>query len=105
MVEPILEAQHFLEFRMSHEAKTQREIYYTVFGLPFLPMNPGEDGGIDWINHYMKVIETKRHPFFLEKMGEPWLYLIVDDDKYDFPSDVLPDKLHDSDLARYQFKH
>ena len=90
---------------MSHEAKTQREIYYTVFGLPFLPMNPGEDGGIDWINHYMKVIETKRHPFFLEKMGEPWLYLIVDDDKYDFPSDVLPDKLHDSDLARYQFKH
>lgn len=105
IVRPLLEEQNFLEFRMSHEAKTQREIYDTVFGLPFSPADPGEDGGIDWLNHYMKAIETNRNPFFPEKMGEPWLYMVVEDDKYSYPSDALPDNLHDSDLARYQFRH
>jgi hypothetical protein len=105
MVSPILEAQNFVEFRMSHEAKTQREIYDKVFGLPFTPMNPGEDGGVAWINHYLQVNYEADNPFLSDRKGAAGFYLVVDDDKYLFPSSITPDSLHDADLARYQFKH
>ncbi len=105
LVEPLLEQQRFQTMRMSHEAKTQREIYNQVFGLPFEPMNPGADGGVDWINHYLNVIESNAHPFKPDVMGESWMYLVVEDDKYAYPTDSLPDNLHDADLARYQFSH
>jgi hypothetical protein len=104
-VSPLLREQSFRKFRMSHEAKTERQVYRTVYGLPFEACNPGEDGGVEWINHYMQVDYEAAHPFMPERKGATGLYIIVEDDKYPFPQSMMPDSLHDSDLARFQFKH
>jgi hypothetical protein len=103
-VQPILSEQNFKKLRMSHEAKTERQIYRNVYGLPFQPANPGAEGGIEWLNHYMQADSEADHPFLAGKKGAAGLYIIVDDDKYSFPQSATPDSLHDSDLARFQFK-
>jgi hypothetical protein len=103
-VRPILAAQHFAKWRMSHEAKTAREVLRGVFGLPFQAVNPGNDGGVDWLNHYLHVDETRPHPFRPGQLGSARFFLIVDDDKSAPPAALQPDALHDADLVRYQFK-
>jgi hypothetical protein len=56
-VKPILRAQNYKAFRGSHEqTKTGAlGVYTSVFGIPFTPMNPGSDGGLDTLNLYQKV--------------------------------------------------
>lgn len=98
------EGRHFMYWRMSHEAKSARDIYRLVFGLPFQPSNPGAAGGVDMLNHLMMVDETRAHPFKEGVMGFTRFFLIVDDEKALEPTSVIPDDLHDSDLARYQLK-
>lgn len=102
---PLLQVQNFRKLRMSHEAKTERQIYRNIYGLPFEASNPGEDGGVEWLNHYMQVDATAAHPFLPEQQGNTWMFIVVEDDKYPFPESATPDALHDSDLARFQFKH
>lgn len=105
-VHKILPEHNYRMFRGSHEQnKNALEIYRSVYGLPFSACNPGEDGGIEWINHYQKVDYERPHPFKPGVMGYSRFFLIVEDDKADFPTSLMPDKLHGSDLARYQFKH
>ncbi|MGI8656492.1 MAG: hypothetical protein ACR2LC_14895 [Pyrinomonadaceae bacterium] len=104
-VAPLLREQNFRKFRMSHEAKTQRQVYRTVYGLPFEASNPGEDGGVEWLNHYMQINREAEHPFTPGITGAAGLYIIVEDERFAFPQSMTPDSLHDSDLARFQFKH
>jgi hypothetical protein len=104
-VNPIIQKLHYVRFMMSHEARTQRDIYRTVYGLPFGAANPGTEGGIDWLNHYMMVDKEREHPFRPGQKGFSRFFLIVDDNKLECPAALLPDALHGSDLARYQFKH
>jgi hypothetical protein len=105
-VKPILEKKRYKRFRGSHEqANDALRIYSDCYGLPFVPTNPGADGGIEWINHYQFVDYKRPHLFKSGVMGYTRFYLVVPDNKALYPSDVTSDKLHGSDLARYQFKH
>jgi hypothetical protein len=104
-VQPLLQRGNYRKFAMSHEANDVRSVYRSVFGLPFTGVNPGREGGIEWLNHYMQVDTEARHPFRPEEKGFTRFFLIVDDDRRAFPASPSPDHLHDSDLARYQFKH
>jgi hypothetical protein len=105
-VDRILSTNNYIHFRGSHEQnKNALAIYRDVYGLPFSPCNPGEDGGLEWINHHQKVDYERPHPFKADVMGYSRFFLIVDDDKAAYPASLTPDKLHGSDLARYQFKH
>jgi hypothetical protein len=103
-VQPQLGAQRFMKWRMSHERDDLRRVYRDVYGLPFAGVNPGLEGGIDWLNHYIHVDESAPHPFKPGVMGCSRFYLIVDDEKAEYPADLTPDGLHDSDLARYQLR-
>ncbi len=104
-VQPLLQRGNYRKFAMSHEADDVRSVYRQAFGLPFVGVNPGKSGGIEWLNHYMQVDAEARHPFRPEECGFTRFFLIVDNERRDFPASPSPDHLHDSDLARYQFKH
>ncbi len=88
-------------------------VYRRVFGLPFSPANPGEHGGLEWIDHFMLADRKTPHPFFEDelqedgayKLGCPGMFIVVEDEKYPYPQVSTPDALHDSDLCRYQFSN
>jgi hypothetical protein len=105
-IKPILTAKHYKRFRGSHEqANAALSVYHRVFGLPFDPTNPGSEGGLDLWDYLLKVDYTREHPFKAGVPGYSRFFLIVDDDKAPLVENVTPDKLTDSDLCRYQFKH
>jgi hypothetical protein len=123
-VQPILKAQHYNDFRGSHEqSKTGAlAVYQKVFGLPFNPVNPGGDGGIDLLNLIMRVDYEEDHPFIPGKKGFSNYYVVAEDDRSRSPlyvtaegvevypptpyNDALtPDELTDADRLRYQFSN
>lgn len=111
LVGPVLRAQNYHTFRMSHERKDVRRVYSEVFGLPFQASNPGADGGVDSINLLMKVDYSEDHPFRQGKKGFSNFFLVVDDDPLGasgpppYNDALTPDDLHDAELCRYQFKN
>jgi hypothetical protein len=124
LVTPILKAQNYNLFRGSHEqSKTGAlAVYRKVFGLPFVGVNPGGDGGIDTLNMLTKVDYSQPHAFRPSQMGYTMLHIVVEDDRSNGPlfitedgvevyppvpyNDALtPDDLHDGDLIRHQFKN
>lgn len=105
---------HYNSFVGSHEqANDALAVYRRVYGLPFAPINPGQTGGLEWIDHFMFADKQTPHPFFEDekledgswRLGCPGLFIVVEDDKYPYPQVATPDALHDSDLCRYQFNH
>lgn len=104
IVGPLLRHHHFRTLRMSHEAKDQRNTYRRVFGMAFTGINPKREGGVELINHYLQVDQTRKHPF-RDQQGWARMFLIVPDEKQGYPIALRPDTLHDSDLVRYQFTH
>lgn len=115
IVTPLLARQGYKKWRGSNEQnKDGLKVYRDAYGIPFDPANPGATEGTDWLDFYMQVDHTTAHPFLEDewdaeaarwKLGSPGTFLVVDDDKYEYPRDVEPDKLHDSDLCRYQFNN
>ena len=114
LVQPLLGDKSYVKFRGSHDQnKDALRVYREVFGLPFHGVNPGESGGLDWLDHYMMIDRTTPHPFFQDelledgqyRLGCPGCFLVVEDHKYEYPKDVQPDTLDDSDLCRYQFNN
>lgn len=129
LVAPVLEQKHYQQFAGSHDQnKDGLQVMRTAYGLPFVPINPGESGGLEWADHYMTVDRTTEHPFFEDewlpntsnescslcrdrpvkcanhwKLGCPGLFLVVDDDKYRYPSVSSPETLQDSDFWRFCF--
>lgn len=104
IIAPQIKARHYRQFRMSHEMKDVRNVYRMIYGLPFSGTNPRREGGIEFLNHYLRVDMKRAHPF-KDQMGWSQMYLIVPDEKEGYPLVLRPDTLHDSDLIRYQFKH
>jgi hypothetical protein len=129
-VQPLLAAKNYQKFRGSNEQnKDGLEVYRQAFGLPFQPSNPGKYDGLDWIDHYMQVDRTTRHPFledeWLEdegvwRLGCPGFFVVVEDYREagpiyttpegvevyaptPYPKALQPDALRDSDRCRYQF--
>lgn len=114
LVAPILADKHYLFFRGSHDQNNDAlMVYRNVYGLPFEGINPGATGGLEWADHYMQVDHAHRHPFQPDellpdgkwKLGCPGLFIIVEDDKYDYPLSVDVATLSDSDLWRFQFSN
>jgi hypothetical protein len=115
IVTQLLAKKGYKKWRGSNEQnKDGLKVYRDAFGIPFNPANPGATEGLDWLDHYMQVDHTTEHPFLADewdaeaghwRLGCPGTFLVVDDDKYAYPRDVEPDKLHDSDLCRYQFNN
>lgn len=104
LVGPLLRRNNYRRLRMSHEAKDQRNVYRTVYGLPFTGVNPRREGGIEFLRHYMRVDYDRKHPF-KDMNGWSQLYAIVPNDKKGYPVAVRSGSLHDSDLLRFQFSH
>lgn len=104
IVGPLLRRNNIRRLRMSHEAKDQRNVYRSVYGLPFTGVNPRREGGIEFARHYLRVDTTRKHPF-KDMMGWSQMYVIVPKAKAGLPIALRPDALHDSDLLRYQFSH
>jgi hypothetical protein len=113
-VHPLIASQHYIRFRMSHEAADVQRIYRETFGLPFEPAVPTEGAGVDLINFAMKIDPKVADPFGRWRedehgqrnplMGMSRFYVVVSRDKLLYPDDNKPDQLFGSDLARYQFK-
>lgn len=111
IVGPMLAAKNYKGFRMSHEQiNAAGKVYKEAFGIPYQPMNPGKDGGIELFNHYLKVDYLGDHPFGAnanrpDGKGFSRVFIIVEDSDLAYTTDVAPDRLHDAQLLRYQFKH
>lgn len=105
IVGPLLRQYNFRHLRMSHEAKTQRNVYRRVYGLGFNGVNPKKEGGLEFAVHYLRVDRSRPHPFKPGVMGWTQMYVIVPDEKKKYPIALRPDSLHDHDLLRYQFSH
>ncbi|HWT01180.1 MAG TPA: hypothetical protein VN256_13105 [Pyrinomonadaceae bacterium] len=114
LVVPLLQENGYTSFVGSHDQNNDAlTVYRKVFGLPFAPVNPGESGGLEWIDHFMLVDKKTRHPFFEDeqledgtwKLGCPGMFILLEDEKYPYPQVSTPDALHDSDLCRYQFNN
>jgi hypothetical protein len=111
LVTRILEAQGLHSFRGSHEQNNNAlKVYREVYGLPFRATNPGADGGVELLNHLMRVDRTRRHAFKSDALGEDGkyklgfcrFYLVVPDSEAPVPATNNPASLHDSARARYQ---
>lgn len=128
LAHPILSAQNYRTFRVSHERKDVRKVYREVFGLPAQACNPGMDGGVDSLNLLMAIDFDQPHPFRQGENGFSNFYLVCEDDvsrplvidlapvTYDggkvvyeplpFRVEAMrPDDLHDDQLFRYQMAH
>lgn len=97
-------SRNFMRWVMSHEAESARRVYNNVFGLPFQASNPGADGGVDLINHLMRVDRAREHPFRSGVTGHARFFMVVPDSEAATPAAVRPESLRDSQRARYQFK-
>jgi hypothetical protein len=108
-ISPIIAAQNYLKFRLSHERTDVKKVYRDVFGLPFDGVNPGMDGGLDTINLLMRVDYKTPHAFRPGQQGFTNFYIVVEDGADALPAPfneaLSPDSLHDADLCRYQFKN
>lgn len=104
-VKPVLQMQNVIGLRMSHEALSARTVYQSVFGLPFEGINPGADGGIDYINNAMRVDYKIPHSFRPEQLGYTRFFIVVPDEKLKYNDYLTPNEIHDHDLIRYQFKN
>lgn len=112
LVSGVLKAQKLSSFRGSHEQNNNAlKVYRQVYGLPFQPVNPGADGGVELLNSLMKVDRTAPHAFKPDERGEDGLYrlgfsrfylLVEDADAAAPPKNANPQGLHDSALARHQ---
>jgi hypothetical protein len=112
-VDVALKQRRVLSLRMSHEAKAACDVYRTVYGLAFHQINPGADGGLEYLNTLTRVDRTRPHQFKpdeldkdgLYKLGATSFFLLVEDDKAQAPPRGASSVgLHDSDLARHQLR-
>lgn len=80
-------------WHMSHEQKTVRTTYQSIYGLPFTACNPGADGGIEQLRHFLRVDYTQPHPFKPGERGLAGFYVIVADDQLEEARDDFGFKL------------
>lgn len=87
LVAQALRAQRFVSFGMSHEQKSNCEVYGASYGLPYQQINPGATGGISDLNRDFTLDLNAPDPFRPGETGLATLYLVVDDDQLESPID------------------
>jgi len=93
-LETQVERQNIMDRLLSHEAKTEREIYEDEHGLVFRHWNTDYNKGISRVRDYLEIQHKNQpHPFrdatraakFGDKVepikGRPMVYLVVDDEQ------------------------
>jgi len=104
----------------SHTEDTVRQVFNDVYGMDFVPSNPGHLSEVDTINALFRVDKNEPHPFKYNVNGFTRTFIIAPDDATDTNPKVInnivvrrptpyipaikPDELQDSDLMRYQLK-
>lgn len=99
-------------WRMSHEAKSERDTYNVKFDMQFLPCKSGKQDGISQLRHYLRPDKTQPHPFkddFLEESGLyrygcPSFFFIVDDDQVFEPRNDRGLAIHRRQLREWRWK-
>lgn len=115
---PVLAAYKVAPGVNSHSEDKVREMLNMGFGFRFGPSNPGKTEAIEDVETAMKVIPDKDHLFRPGEKGYTRWYILCPDDKKGpmtlvnghetyppepYPDEAMePDKLHDSQLCRYQ---
>lgn len=101
---PVKRLEHWVKWRMSHEAKSERDVYRKKYGLPFRAGAKEKTTGIAQLNHYFRSDVSQPHPFKEDvydltsktwKFGCPSLFLIVTEEEYHHPQG-------DAGLARWR---
>lgn len=91
-------------WRMSHEAKSERDTYMMKFGLPFQAMKSGKTDGIAQMRHMLRLRDLdKPHPFKPQLSGRPLLYLVVDDAEMVNPKTDAGLARHRGEFAAYRY--
>ena len=83
------------DWRMSHEALSERITYREKYELPFQPCKSAKTAGISQWRHYLQADRTQPHPFHEDQIGADGLYVlgfpswfdVVDDDQLVTPRD------------------
>lgn len=95
LADPMEDTSLVRAWRMSHEAKTERDTFRRKFGIPFVAGNASKTAGIAMWRHYMHVDYKREHPFRPGAKGYSYFYWIVEDDQFEKPVD-------DRGLARHR---
>ena len=91
-------------WRMSHEAKSERDTYRAKFGLPFQAMDSGKTAGIAQMRHMLRMRDLdKPHPFRSGLFGHPLLFLVVDDDEFINPKTDAGLARHRGEFSAYKY--
>jgi hypothetical protein len=93
-----------MRWRMSHEAKSERDTYRIKHGLPFLACDASKTAGISQLRHFMRVDYSKPHPFKDGVMGASGFYWIVDDDQLADPKDDRGLFRHRQEIIDWRWK-
>lgn len=93
---PASEREKITQWKMSHEANSERISFNRDFGLPFSSWRPDKNRGIAQVRNYLEIRAKDRpHPFKPQIKGRPSMYLIVDDAQLNYAKD-------DTGLARWR---
>jgi len=91
-------------WRMSHEAKSERDTYQVKFKMPFQAMKSGKTDGIAQMRHILRLRDLdKPHPFKPALLGRPLLYLVVDDAELINPKTDAGLARHRGEFAAYRY--
>lgn len=91
-------------WRMSHEAKSERDTYIVKFQLPFQAMKSGKTDGIAQMRHMLRLRDLdKPHPFKPQLSGRPLLYLVVEDGELINPKTDAGLARHRGEFAAYKY--
>lgn len=91
-------------WRMSHEAKSERDTYRVKFDLPFYAMNSGKTAGIAQMRHMLRARGLDGpHPFRPRLSGHPSLFLVVDDDEFINPKTDGGLVRHRAEFGAYKY--
>lgn len=99
-------------WRMSHEAKSERDTYNVKFDMPFYQCKSGKQDGISQLRHFLRPDKTQPHPFKRDelqadgtyRLGCPGFFFIVDDDQVKEPRDDAGLILHRRQLRDWRWK-
>lgn len=99
-------------WRMSHEAKSERDTYNVKFDMPFIAGKSGKQDGISQLRHFLRSDKTIPHPFKRDeeledgtfRLGCPAFYFIVDDEQLFEPRDDRGLATHRRQLRDWRWK-
>ncbi len=108
----ILPGEQVEDWRMSHEALSERKTYREKYDLPFVACNSAKTAGISQWRHYLRADRTKPHPFHedeklpdgLYRLGFPGWFDIVDDDQLVQPRDDCGLKTHRRQTLEWRYR-